>query len=74
MYGHVMGTDISSQIQEVMKVELTGKRKKVRPKKLWEKCIDKDMEWYGLRRNDACGQKKWQERIRAKIANAGRLG
>ena len=31
----------------------------------------KDLEHYGLRREDACNRKKWQERIIAKIANPG---
>ena len=35
-YGHVMCRDINSQIREVMEVEITGKRKKGRPRKSWE--------------------------------------
>ena len=31
----------------------------------------KDLEHYGLRREDACDRKKWQERIIAKIGNPG---
>ena len=72
-YGHVMRGDISSQIHEVTKVEITGKRKKGRPRKSWEECI-KDLERYGLRREDAYDQKKWRERIRAKIADPGQSG
>ena len=41
-YGHVMCGDINSQIHEVMEVEITGKRKKGRPRKSWEECIKKD--------------------------------
>ena len=32
-YGHVMRGDINFQIHEVMEVEITGKRKKGRPRK-----------------------------------------
>ena len=64
-YGHVMRGDIDSQIREVMEVEITGKRKKGRPRKSWEECIKKDMEQYSLRREDASDQKKWREQIRA---------
>ena len=46
--------DISSQILEVMEVEITGKRKKGRPKKLWEECVKKDLEQCGL---------SWEERM-----------
>ena len=43
-YGHVMRGDISSQICEVMELEITRKRKKGRPRKLWEECVKKDLE------------------------------
>ena len=32
-YGHVMRGDINSEIREVMDLEITGKRKKGRPRK-----------------------------------------
>ena len=35
-YGHVMRGDINSQKREVLKVKITGKRKKGRPRKSWE--------------------------------------
>ena len=35
-YDHVMRGDINSQIREVIKVEITGKREKDRPRKSWE--------------------------------------
>ena len=72
-YGHVMRGDINSQTREVMEVEITGKRKKVRPRKSWEECVKKDLERYGLRRQDAYDRKTWQERIRAEIVNSGQL-
>ena len=73
-YGHVMRGDIDSQIQEVMEDEITGKRKKGRPRKSWENCMKKDMEQYSLRREDGSDQKKLREQIRAKIANPGQPG
>ena len=73
-YGHVMRGNINSQIHEVMEVEITGKRKKGRPRKSWEECVKKDLERYGLRREDAYDRKKWRERIKAKIANFGQPG
>ena len=57
-YGHVMRGDISYQICEVMEVEITGKRKKGRSSKSWEECVKKDLEQYGLRREDAYDRKK----------------
>ena len=73
-YGHVIRRDISSQIREIMEHEILGKRKKGGPRKLWEECIKKDLERYGLRRQDAYDRVKWREHIKAKIANPGQPG
>ena len=73
-YGHVMRGDINSQISEVMEVEITWKRKKGQPRKSWEECVKKDLDQYGLKREDAYDRKKWREQIRAKIANPGQRG
>ena len=42
----------NSQIREVMDLEITGKSKKGRPRKIWEECVKKDLERYSLRRED----------------------
>ena len=52
-YGHVICLDINSQIGEVMELEITGKRKKGRPRKSWEECVKKELERYCLRRENA---------------------
>ena len=57
-YGHVMHGDINSQMYEVMKVEITGKRNKGQPRKSWEGCVKKGLERDGLRREDAYDQNK----------------
>ena len=66
--------DINSKIHEILEVELTGKRKKGQLRKSWEEHVKKDLEQYGLRREDAFNQKKWQEQIRAKVAKPGQAG
>ena len=43
-YGHVICRDINSQIHEVIKLEITGKRKKGQPRKSWEERVKKDLE------------------------------
>ena len=54
-----MRQDIKSQIGKVMEVEITGKRNKVQPRKLWEERVKKNLEQYGLhRRGDAYDRKK----------------
>ena len=50
-----------------MEVEITGKRKKGRPKKLWEECIKKDLERYGLRIEEGYDQKKCQGKLVQKL-------
>ena len=73
-YGHVMRGYMNSLIREAMEVEITGKRKKGRPRKSWEECVKKDLERYVLRREDVYNRKKWGERIRPKIVNPGQPG
>ena len=55
-----------------MELELTGKRKKGQLRKLWEGCVKKDMQRYGLRKEDAYNQVKWQNQIKIKIVNPAR--
>ena len=59
-YGHIMRGDINFQICEIMKVEITEKRKKGRPRKAREECIKKDLERYGLKR---CVRSKEMARV-----------
>ena len=73
-YGQVMRRDINSEMCEVMEVGRIGKRKKGRPRKAWEECLNKDLERYGFRREDEYDRKKWREQIRDKIANPGQSG
>lgn len=73
-YGLAMQGNFNSQISEVMQVKLTGKRNKGQPRKLWKESIKKDLKQYGLRKEDAYYRNKWQERIRAKIANPSQPG
>ena len=48
-YDHIIRQDINSQICEVNELEITRKRKKDRPTKLWDEFVKKDLERYGLR-------------------------
>ena len=58
-YGLAMPGNINSQIGEVMQVKLTGKRNKGQPRKLWKDSIKKDLEQYGLRKEDTYYRNKW---------------
>ena len=73
-YGHAIRRDISSKMHEVIEHEIPGKRKNGQLRKLWEECIKKDLERYGLRREDAYDRVKLQKHIKAKIANPSQPG
>ena len=64
---------IQSCLPKYMEVEINGKSKKGQPRKVWEECI-KELEQYGLRKEDVYNQKKWQEQIRSKLANSSQPG
>ena len=50
-----------------MEVEITGKRKKGRPRKSRKECIKKDLEWNGLRRKDAYKQRNGASKLEQKL-------
>ena len=60
-YVHAIRRDMHFQIREAMELEKTGERKKGRPRKSWEECVNKDLERYGLRREGAHCQENWRE-------------
>ena len=49
---HAMHGDINFKIHDVIKVEINWKRKKGQPRKSWQECLRKDLEQYGLRREN----------------------
>ena len=68
-----IGDIIQSCLPKYMEVEINGKRKKGQPRKVLEECI-KELEQYGLRKEDVYNQKKRQEQIRSKLANSSQPG
>ena len=74
-YGHVICRYINySQIREVVQFEITEKRKTGPPRKSWEESVKKDLERYGLKREDTYNREKLREQIKAKIAYPGQPG
>ena len=55
--------DINSQRHEALEVEITEERKKSQPRKSLEEYVKKDLERYGLRREDVYDKQKWREQI-----------
>ena len=56
-YGHVLRRDDNSVLRVALNLEVSGKRKRGRLKKTWEK-ID-------LKKEDALRQDKWRKGVRA---------
>ena len=66
-YGNVARRDINSQIREAMEDEITGKRKKGRPRKSWEECVKKDFQRYGLRREMSMIRRNGESKLGQKL-------
>lgn len=52
-YDHIIRSDTDSQIREVVKLEIEGKRKKGRPRKWWNELIKKLPVQFELTHEDA---------------------
>ena len=66
-YGNVARRDINSQIREAMEDEITGKRKKGRPRRSWEECVKKDFQRYGLRREMSMIRRNGESKLGQKL-------
>ena len=54
-YGHVLRRDDDSVLRVALNLEVTGKRKRGRPKKTWKKQVEEETEKIGLKKEDASG-------------------
>ena len=48
-----------------MNLEVSGKRKRGRPKKTWKKQVEEETEKIGLKEEDALRRDKWRDGVRA---------
>ena len=64
-YGHVLRRDDNSVLRAALDLEVSGKRKRGRPKKTWKKQVEEETEKIGLKKEDALRRDKWRERVRA---------
>ena len=60
-YGHVLRRDDDSVLRVALNLEVSGKRKRGRPKKQ----VEEETEKIGLKKEDALKQDKWRDRVRA---------
>ena len=47
-----------------LNLEVTGKRKRGRPKKTWKKQVEEETEKIGLKKEDAMKRDKWRDGVR----------
>ena len=64
-YGHVLRRDDDSVLRVALNLEVTGKRKRGRPKKTWKDLVEEGTEKIGLKREDALRRDKWKDGVRA---------
>ena len=62
-YGHVLRRDDDSVFRVALNLEVSGKRKRRRPKKTWKKQVEEEEE-IGLK-EDALNRDKWRDGVRA---------
>ena len=63
-YGHVLRRDDDSVLRVALNLEVTGKRKRGRPKKTWKKQVEEEREKVGLKKEDALRRDKWRDGVR----------
>ena len=62
--GHVLRRDGDSVLRVALNLEVTGKRKRGRPKKTWKKQVEEETEKVGLKKEDALRRDKWRDGVR----------
>ena len=66
-YGHVglLRRVDDSVLRVALNLEVSGKRKRGRPKKTWKKQVKEKTEKIGLKKEDALRRDKWWDGVRA---------
>ena len=63
--GHVLRRDDDSVLRVILNLEVSGKRKRGRPKKTWKKQVEEETENIGLKKEDALRRDKRRDGVRA---------
>ena len=64
--------DDDSVLRVALDLEVSGKRKRGRPKKTWKKQVEEEIEKIGLK-EDALNRSKWRDGVRAIAEEMGRI-
>ena len=64
-YGHVLRRGDDSVLRVALDLEVSGKRKRGRPKKTWKKQMEEQTEKIGLKMEDTLNRDKWRDGVQA---------
>ena len=56
--------DDDSVLRVSLDLEVSGNRKRGRPKKIWKKQVEEETEKIGLKKEDALRRNKWRDGVR----------
>ena len=62
-YAHVLRRDDDSVLRVALNLEVSGKRKRGRPKKTWKKQVEE--KEIGFKKEDALNRDQWRDEVRA---------
>ena len=57
--------DDDSVLRVALNFEVSGKRKRGRPKKTWKKQVEEETDMIGLKKENAPRRDKWRDGVRA---------
>ena len=63
-YGHVLRRDDDSVLRVALNLEVSGKRKGARQRKIWKKQVKEETKKIGLKKEDALRRDKWRDGVR----------
>ena len=72
-YGYVLRRDDDSVLRVALNLEVSGKRKRGRPRKTWKKEVEEETEKVGLKKEDALRRDKWRDQVRSIAEEMGQI-
>ena len=72
-YGHVLRKEDENVIVKALKFEVSGSRRRGRPKQTWKKQVENEMKKNGLVKEDACDGTKWRGVVKTTNMKSGQL-
>ena len=65
--------DDDSVLRVALNLEVSGKRKRGRPKKTWKKQVEEETEKIGLKKEGALRRDKWRDGVRSIAEGMGQI-